>query len=192
MLDQNTDRMWYVIGAVLIGAAIIFGMNTLMPNAFASISDNFKQTMTQSEINVDQLVGRQNLLVNSYLDEPITTSDYYITRFDLAETPVAGETYTFVLKGQLGDDRVGFDPHNAGASASISRPYTLLEDWGDGYYGFVFEWNNYSESLGRDVTPTHVNIYQKYKEGTSESTVEWATLVKGDTPMMEWRTSGKE
>ena len=40
MLDQNTDRMWYVIGAVLIGAAIIFGMNTLMPNAFASVGDN--------------------------------------------------------------------------------------------------------------------------------------------------------
>src|SRR5699024_3230746 len=37
MLDQNTDRMWYVIGAVLIGAAIIFGMNTLMPNTFASV-----------------------------------------------------------------------------------------------------------------------------------------------------------
>ena len=41
MLDQNTDRMWYVIGAVLIGAAIIFGMNTLMPEAFASVSDSF-------------------------------------------------------------------------------------------------------------------------------------------------------
>ena len=39
MLDQNTDRMWYVIGAVLIGAAIIFGMNTLMPETFASVGD---------------------------------------------------------------------------------------------------------------------------------------------------------
>ena len=29
MLDQNTDRMWYVIGAVLIGAAIIFAANAL-------------------------------------------------------------------------------------------------------------------------------------------------------------------
>src|SRR5699024_2793907 len=42
MLDQNTDRMWYVIGAVLIGAAIIFGVNTLMPNAFASVGDMFE------------------------------------------------------------------------------------------------------------------------------------------------------
>lgn len=42
MLDQNTDRMWYVIGAVLIGAAIIFGMNTLMPGAFASVGGMFE------------------------------------------------------------------------------------------------------------------------------------------------------
>lgn len=41
MLDQNTDRMWYVIGAVLIGAAIIFGMNTMFPSAFASVGDLF-------------------------------------------------------------------------------------------------------------------------------------------------------
>ena len=46
MLDQNTDRMWYVIGAVLIGAAIIFGMNTLMPEAFASVGDNFSSVVT--------------------------------------------------------------------------------------------------------------------------------------------------
>ena len=41
MLDQNTDRMWYVIGAVLIGAAIIFGASTLMPETLASVSDSF-------------------------------------------------------------------------------------------------------------------------------------------------------
>ena len=42
MLDQNTDRMWYVIGAVLIGAAIILGMNTFMPSAFASVGNNMQ------------------------------------------------------------------------------------------------------------------------------------------------------
>ena len=37
MLDQNTDRMWYVIGAILLGAAIIFGASTMFPRAFASV-----------------------------------------------------------------------------------------------------------------------------------------------------------
>ena len=41
MLDQNTDRMWFVIGAVIVGAAIIFIANGTLPTLFASVSDNF-------------------------------------------------------------------------------------------------------------------------------------------------------
>ena len=41
MLDQNTDRMWYVIGAVIVCAAIIFLLNSTMPNLFASVGDTF-------------------------------------------------------------------------------------------------------------------------------------------------------
>ena len=37
MLDQNTDRMWYVIGAVLIGAAIIFAATALFGDADSGI-----------------------------------------------------------------------------------------------------------------------------------------------------------
>jgi len=59
MLDQNTDRMWYVIGAVLIGAAIILGMNTLLPNAFASVSHNF--TSLLDEIHF-QSVGPEHII----------------------------------------------------------------------------------------------------------------------------------
>ena len=73
MLDQNTDRMWYVIGAVLIGAAIIFGMNTLMPNAFASVSDSFslfndKAMEVVSEIEPNVRV-REYKLVNGSFDD---------------------------------------------------------------------------------------------------------------------------
>lgn len=42
MLDQNTDRMWYVIGAVIIGAALIFIMNSTFPQLFASVGDTFE------------------------------------------------------------------------------------------------------------------------------------------------------
>lgn len=41
MLDQNTDRMWYVIGAVIIGAAIILILNGTMPQIFASVAESF-------------------------------------------------------------------------------------------------------------------------------------------------------
>ena len=42
MLDQNTDRMWFVIGAVIVGAAIIFIANGTLPTLFASVSDSFE------------------------------------------------------------------------------------------------------------------------------------------------------
>lgn len=42
MLDQNTDRMWYVIGAVIIGAAIILILNGTVPQIFASVADTFE------------------------------------------------------------------------------------------------------------------------------------------------------
>ena len=45
MLDQNVDRMWYVIGA-----AIIFGMNTLAPNVMASVEDMFDDVISIANI----------------------------------------------------------------------------------------------------------------------------------------------
>ena len=44
MLDQNTDRMWFVIGAVIVGAAIIFIANGTLPTLFASVSDSFEES----------------------------------------------------------------------------------------------------------------------------------------------------
>lgn len=56
MLDQNTDRLWYVIGAVLLGAAIILLLNGAVPQLFASVGETFqtkaeKATESAEEIN---------------------------------------------------------------------------------------------------------------------------------------------
>ena len=50
MLDQNTDRMWFVIGAVIVGAAIIFIANGTLPTLFASVADTFNDS---SEMGAD-------------------------------------------------------------------------------------------------------------------------------------------
>ena len=76
MLDQNTDRMWYVIGAVLIGAAIIFGMNTLMPEAFASVGDNVNtliEVVDRKMYDLSPKVGAKHW-VEDYLND---TSNWY-------------------------------------------------------------------------------------------------------------------
>ena len=82
MLDQNTDRMWYVIGAVLIGAAIIFGMNTLMPNAFASVSESFEVLMDST---TTQTLPRINMSENVFHTENLTYHQWL--------TPSSGELY---------------------------------------------------------------------------------------------------
>lgn len=68
MLDQNTDRMWYVIGAVLIGASIIFGMNTFMPNAFASVGGMFEDTISMIEAE-QQLADLEDTFAKGYWED---------------------------------------------------------------------------------------------------------------------------
>lgn len=41
MLDQNTDRMWFVIGALIVGAGVILIANKTMPEIFANIAETF-------------------------------------------------------------------------------------------------------------------------------------------------------
>lgn len=48
MLDQNTDRMWFVIGAVLIGAGLIAAANILFPELFATMADSFRGMLTRA------------------------------------------------------------------------------------------------------------------------------------------------
>ena len=60
MLDQNTDRMWFVIGAVIVGAAIIFIANGSLPTLFASVADTFEGSSAQATEVIDSM-GR-NLL----------------------------------------------------------------------------------------------------------------------------------
>ena len=67
MLDQNTDRMWFVIGAVIVGAAIIFIANGSLPTLFASVSDSFEEsasmgTEVAGDIYVDVTGMYENII----------------------------------------------------------------------------------------------------------------------------------
>lgn len=69
MLDQNTDRMWYVIGAVIIGAAIILILNGTMPQLFASVAETFEDKtddVSSAVSDMDMAVGSgENLLLGT-------------------------------------------------------------------------------------------------------------------------------
>ena len=56
MLDQNTDRMWFVIGAVLIGAAIIFAANALFDGVImVKINELIDNLLGFAESNVTDI-----------------------------------------------------------------------------------------------------------------------------------------
>ena len=73
MLDQNTDRMWFVIGAVIVGAAIIFIANGSLPTLFASITDTFQeQSDSATEAIDDRFVTIENVIVDGDFSQGLT------------------------------------------------------------------------------------------------------------------------
>src|SRR5699024_6217280 len=113
MLDQNTDRMWYVIGAVLIGAAIIFGMNTLMPNAFASVGNLFSEQTEKVSDKVSSIGVKinPNLLGDGNSDNWRTYSAGEVgfnthSFLSIADMGLSsGDEITFSGQYDFGDDR---------------------------------------------------------------------------------------
>lgn len=55
MLDQNTDRMWYVIGALVVGAGIILLANKAMPEMFASVTESFEGASSGAMSVIDEV-----------------------------------------------------------------------------------------------------------------------------------------
>lgn len=60
MLDQNTDRMWFVIGAVLVGAAVIAaamyffgGEGSIVFESLGTFFDNLTGKATENMGNIE-------------------------------------------------------------------------------------------------------------------------------------------
>jgi hypothetical protein len=48
MLEQNTDRMWWMIGTVVVGVILIAGAKYAYPEVFNSVIDSFKSTLANA------------------------------------------------------------------------------------------------------------------------------------------------
>ena len=62
MLDQNSDRMWFVIGALVVGAGIILVANKSIPDIFSKVTDQFKSTSEQGTDSVKNIYPYVNLI----------------------------------------------------------------------------------------------------------------------------------
>lgn len=151
MLDQNTDRMWYVIGAVLIGAAIIFGMNTLMPEAFASVGGSFNDVIDVISNNVKNIAEEDNpnnlLNLNSIRNHSAAThkiksninlGQYYeVTsswdasgiHFGPKENLIIGETYKVSVKVRSTSDNTDLYIALNDIVLAEAEEYMISDEW---------------------------------------------------------------
>ena len=119
MLDQNTDRMCFEIGGVIVGAAIIFIANGTLPTLFASVSDTFGESASKGTDVVEEIVPNtsanlidpENIHRNMNID---TTGRRYPNTTNLWNSfygPIAvqgGQTYEFSASGPMASQRVAF------------------------------------------------------------------------------------
>ncbi|WP_168898246.1 tail fiber domain-containing protein [Bacillus sp. ISTL8] len=127
--------------------------------------------------NVDNItVGGNNLLLNSHAD--YSTTDYLIATYTLTENWVAGQEYTFVIKGTVPAGQK-FGIWMNGGSNNVGYATTKYAD-GITYVTF------------KAVTPagshTKALALYNYPSNTTASTVDWVALYKGNKPM-DWTIS---
>lgn len=62
MLDNNTDRMWFVIGALVVGAGIILVTNKAFPEVYASVLNQYESLTNQGVKDTKNIKVYANLL----------------------------------------------------------------------------------------------------------------------------------
>ena len=73
MLDQHTDRMWFVIGALVVGAGIILLANNMIPEMFAKVTGSMETVVSGATKNINSEF-KQNYVSDS-------TREYTLTNF---------------------------------------------------------------------------------------------------------------
>lgn len=55
MTSQNTSRLWFVIGSIIVGAALIFFVNDNYPQLFAQVVSSFDEKSIDMAVEADSL-----------------------------------------------------------------------------------------------------------------------------------------
>lgn len=118
MLDQNTDRLWYVIGAVLVGAALILSANTFFPTAFASVGSSFQNAL-HLYASPEATFSDENIV----MADDLTVSRHYGS--DLVDYDESTGTWTIDVKPGASKFSGGLDVKNGGVLIPYGSAYRL-------------------------------------------------------------------
>ena len=116
-----------------------------------------------------------NLAIDS-LKNIAPTALYNIANFNTSETLTAGNKYTVVIKGTIGDDKK-FGIWLGGGATRVGW-FTNNED---GTFITTFTSPN---SIGGNGSRTGINIYAYPSSNSNKSSLEWLKLENGEIPTL--------
>jgi len=189
MLDQNTDRMWYVIGAVVVGAAILLLLNGTVPDLFAQATGTYEEKtedVTHQLDNTSIAPPGVNILTNGH--EPVKNDNYLIKKYDLAYHDLNnGEEVTVTLKGDLNDAKTSFGLYNSGGNGNDQIVQITHDDFNeDGIAQKTFDWKQWKPDRTNDWISVCM-LYNSLDGGVDHVTneIEWIELEKGSGDPIE-------
>lgn len=123
-----------------------------------------------------------NLLKKSNVK--VENSNYLIAKYDLAEKPVVGETYTCTIWGKLSEDKDDFKVFNSGGWIVLGSLKKIEEN----IYQVIFKWRDKITDQGteRVADNSYLNVYAFPSSSKSTSRIDKIKLEKGINTNPVW------
>ncbi|MGH0987615.1 phage tail spike protein, partial [Bacillus cereus] len=166
----SKDYSWRPAPEDLADGNVLTKVTTEIKEAAGKISE--KLTKVETKVNNDKSGGR-NLLLDS--NAKYEKTDYLINPYSLTENFVAGEEYTFVIKGSVPQGQQ-FGIWQNGGSNNVGYATSV--------YANGITYVTFKAVATTSGNERRLNLYN-YPNNATKATVEWVALYKGNKPQ-DW------
>ncbi|PFT89983.1 hypothetical protein COK66_22825 [Bacillus cereus] len=166
----NKEYSWRPAPEDLADGNVLTKVTTEIIEAAGKISE--KLTKVETKVNNDKAGGR-NLLLDS--NTKYEKTDYLINPYSLTENFVAGEEYTFVIKGSVPQGQQ-FGIWQNGGSNNVGYATSV--------YANGITYVTFKAVATTSGNERRLNLYN-YPNNATKATVEWVALYKGNKPQ-DW------
>lgn len=166
----NKDYSWRPAPEDLADGNVLTKVTTEIKESAGKISE--KLTRVETKVNNDKSGGR-NLLLDS--NTKYEKTEYLINPYTLTENFVAGEEYTFVIKGSVPQGQQ-FGIWQNGGSNNVGYATSV--------YANGITYVTFKAVATTSGNERRLNLYN-FPNNTTKATVEWVALYKGNKPQ-DW------
>ncbi|MGU3463203.1 hypothetical protein ACLBXA_29320, partial [Bacillus sp. D48C] len=166
----SKDYSWRPAPEDIADGNVLTKVTTEIKEAAGKISE--KLTKVETKVNNDKSGGRNLLLDSNTKYEKI---DYLINPYSLTENFVAGEEYTFVIKGSVPQGQQ-FGIWQNGGSNNVGYATSV--------YANGITYVTFKAVATTSGNERRLNLYN-YPNNATKATVEWVALYKGNKPQ-DW------